>query len=78
MTNNDATIFAMIGIVADCRDGRKASGGGEVTVLRSFDTTFGLDAQAVRAAKQWVFNSDMKEALAVAVRVTIEMTFTLV
>jgi TonB family protein len=51
---------------------------GEVTVLRSFDTTFGLDAQAVRAAKQWVFNSGMKEALAVAVRVTIEMTFTLV
>jgi TonB family protein len=51
---------------------------GEVTVLRSLDTTFGLDAQAVLAAKQWVFNPGMKDGLAVAVRVTIEMTFTLV
>jgi len=51
---------------------------GEVTVLRSLDTTFGLDAQAVLAAKQWLFNPGMKDGLAVAVRVTIEMTFTLV
>jgi periplasmic protein TonB len=50
---------------------------GEVTVLRSLDTTFGLDAQAVLAARQWVFNPGMKDGLAVAVRVTIEMTFTL-
>lgn len=50
---------------------------GDVTVLRSLDTTFGLDAQAVLAAKQWVFNPGMKDGVAVAVRVTIEMTFTL-
>src|SRR5689334_16763345 len=28
---------------------------GKVTVLRSLDTTFGLDAQAVLAVKQWAF-----------------------
>jgi TonB family protein len=50
---------------------------GEVTVLRSLDTRFGLDAQAVLAATQWLFNPGMKDGLPVAVRVTIEMSFTL-
>ena len=50
---------------------------GEVTVLRSLDETFGLNAQAVLAVRQWVFNPGMKDGVAVAVRVTIEMTFTL-
>jgi protein TonB len=50
---------------------------GEVTVLRSLDTRFGLDAQAVLAANQWLFNPGMKDGLPVAVRVTIEMSFTL-
>jgi outer membrane biosynthesis protein TonB len=36
-----------------------------------------LDAQAVLAAKQWLFNPGMKDGVAVAVRVTIEMSFTL-
>ena len=49
----------------------------DVTVLRSLDTTFGLDAQAVKAAKQWLFNPGTKDGQAVAVRVTIEFTFTL-
>jgi protein TonB len=51
---------------------------GEVTVVRSLDTQFGLDAQAVSAAKQWLFNPGQKDGVAVAVRVTIEMTFTLI
>ena len=51
---------------------------GEVTVTRSLDTTFGLDAEAVRAAKQWLFNPGTKDGVAVAVRVTIEMTFSLI
>jgi periplasmic protein TonB len=50
---------------------------GDVTVLQSLDTTFGLDAQAVLAAKQWVFRPGMKDGQPVAVRVTIELTFTL-
>ena len=51
---------------------------GEVTVLRSLDTVSGLDAQAILAVKQWVFNPGMKDGVAVAVRVTVEMTFTLI
>jgi TonB family protein len=50
---------------------------GKVAVLRSLDTTFGLDEQAVRATRQWVFNAGTKDGAAVAVRVTVEMTFTL-
>ena len=50
---------------------------GEVTILRSLDETFGLNAQAVLAVRQWLFNPGMKDGVAVAVRVTIEMTFTL-
>jgi periplasmic protein TonB len=51
---------------------------GEVTVRQSLDTTFGLDAQAVSAAKQWTFNPGTKDGVAVAVRITIQMTFTLI
>src|SRR5262245_20528827 len=50
---------------------------GDVSVIRSLDTLYGLDAEAVSAAKQWLFNPGMKDGVAVAVRVTIEFTFTL-
>ena len=50
---------------------------GDVTIIRSLDPTFGLDAQAVLAAKQWLFTPGMKDGVAVAVRVTMEMSFTL-
>ena len=50
---------------------------GDVTVTQSLDTTYGLDGQAVLAAKQWLFNPGMKDGMVVAVRVTIEMTFTI-
>ena len=50
---------------------------GDVSVVRSLDTTYGLDAQAVLAAKQWLFNPGVKDGVPVAVRVTIEMSFTL-
>jgi len=50
---------------------------GEVTVARSLDAQFGLDDQAVIAAKQWVFAPGMKDGTPVAVRVTIEMSFAL-
>lgn len=55
-----------------------ANGGvGDVTVTQSLDTQFGLDLQAVTAARQWIFSPGMKDGVAVAVRVTIEMTFRL-
>jgi protein TonB len=50
---------------------------GNVTVARSLDSTFGLDQQAVKAAKQWTFKPGTKDGKPVAVRVQIEMTFTL-
>jgi len=50
---------------------------GEVTVERSLDTTYGLDEQAVKAMKQWLFTPGKKDGKPVAVRVSVEMTFTL-
>jgi periplasmic protein TonB len=50
---------------------------GEVTITRSLDKEYGLDTQAVEAIKQWLFKPGTKDGKAVAVRVAIEMTFTL-
>ena len=50
---------------------------GDVQVTRSLDAEYGLDAEAVKAAKQWKFRPGMKEGKPVAVEVTIELTFTL-
>ena len=50
---------------------------GTVDVERSLDTMFGLDEQAVKAMKEWTFRAGTKEGKAVAVRVHVEMTFTL-
>ena len=49
----------------------------DVKVARSLDDTFGLDKQAVAAAKQWKFKPAMKEGKAVAVQVMVELWFTL-
>jgi TonB family protein len=48
---------------------------GEVTVTRELEPS--LDKQAVEAALQWLFDPGKREGKPVAVRVTIEMTFTL-
>ena len=50
---------------------------GNVQVTRSLDTEFGLDNEAVKAAKQWKFKPGTKDGKPVAVEVTIELTFTL-
>jgi len=50
---------------------------GEVMVVRSLDTVYGLDAQAVSAVKQWLFTPGQKDGAAVAVRIGIEVIFTL-
>lgn len=49
----------------------------DVTVTRSLDTEYGLDNEAVKAAKQWKFKPGRKDGQPVAVIVTIELTFTL-
>ncbi len=50
---------------------------GDVVVTRSLDAEYGLDQQAIAAAKQWKFKPATKDGKPVAVWVTIELTFTL-
>jgi TonB family protein len=50
---------------------------GDVTVDESLDKVYGLDDQAVKAATQWTFKPGTKDGKAVAVRVHIELRFTL-
>ena len=50
---------------------------GSVEVVRSLDSSFGLDQEAVKAAKQWRFQPGTRFGEPVAVLVTIELTFTL-
>jgi len=50
---------------------------GDVAVKQSLDAVYGLDQQAVKAMKQWVFKPGAKDGKAVAVRVDVKMRFTL-
>jgi protein TonB len=50
---------------------------GSVQVTRSLDQRFGLDQEAMRTIRQWRFLPGMRGNKPVAVRVAIEMTFTL-
>jgi periplasmic protein TonB len=50
---------------------------GQVSILKSLDPVFGLDQEAIKAAKQWLFRPGRKQGQPVAVLVSIELTFTL-
>jgi TonB family protein len=50
---------------------------GDVEVLRSLDKTFGLDQEAIKAARAWQFEPGTRNGEPVPVLVTIELTFTL-
>jgi TonB family protein len=50
---------------------------GDVTVSKSLDNVFGLDSQAVAAARQWLFSPGMRLGEPVAVLVTLELFFNL-
>jgi periplasmic protein TonB len=50
---------------------------GRVDVVKSLDPTFGLDQEAIKAARQWRFAPGTRFGEPVAVLVTIELTFTL-
>jgi TonB family protein len=50
---------------------------GECDIVRSLDSTFGLDQEAVKAARQWRFVPGRRLGQPVPVLVTIELTFTL-
>jgi protein TonB len=49
----------------------------QVKVIRSLDQTFGLDEQAMRAARQWRFSPGLRFGQPVPVIITIELSFTL-
>jgi len=50
---------------------------GDVQVVRSLDQTFGLDQEAIKAARQWRFQPGTRLGEPVPVLITIELTFTL-
>ena len=50
---------------------------GEVKVTRLLDPIFGLDQEAIKAAKLWRFRPGMRQGEPVPVIITIELTFTL-
>lgn len=50
---------------------------GEARIIRSLDPVFGLDQEAIKAARQWRFSPGTRQGEPVPVIVTIELTFTL-
>jgi protein TonB len=50
---------------------------GDVRIVRSLDSTFGLDLNAIRAVRQWRFAPGSQYGKPVAVVVTVELTYTL-
>jgi TonB family protein len=50
---------------------------GDVRVLKSLDGVFGLDDEAVKAARQWRFTPGTKEGVPVPVLITIQLSFVL-
>ena len=50
---------------------------GEVRIIKSLDSVFGLDQEAIKAAKQFRFRPGMRLGQPVAVIVNIQLDFTL-
>ena len=50
---------------------------GDVAVAQSLDSMYGLDNEAVKAAKQWQFRPAEKDGKPIAMRIQLEMTFAL-
>jgi len=63
---------AVVGCVIET-DGRPSN----CHIVRSLDSTFGLDLEAMKAASQWRFRPGLAHGEPVRVAITIEMSFTL-
>ncbi len=50
---------------------------GDVKITKSLDQVFGLDQEAIKAARQWQFSPGLRMGEPVPVLITIELTFTL-
>jgi TonB family protein len=50
---------------------------GDVEIVESLDKVYGLDDQAIKAIRQWLFEPGTKDGKPVAVRVNVEFSFTL-
>jgi periplasmic protein TonB len=50
---------------------------GDVRITKSLDSVFGLDSEAIKAARQWRFKPGVRQGQPVPVVITIELTFTL-
>jgi TonB family protein len=50
---------------------------GDVKVVRSLDSIYGLDAEAIATARQWRFEPALKDGRPVAVKIRIMMEFRL-
>ena len=50
---------------------------GNITIVKSLDKVFGLDQEAVKAARQWRFLPGRRLGQPVPVFVTLEVVFTL-
>jgi len=50
---------------------------GDVVVSKSLDKEYGLDDEAVKTMKKWLFKPGTKDGKPVAVRISVEMSFTL-
>lgn len=70
----EARIEGTIGMDAVVREDGSV---GDVTITQSLDDKYGLDAEAVKAMKQWQFKPGTKDAKPVAVLVSVTMSFTL-
>jgi TonB family protein len=56
----------------------RADGGcGDATVLRSLDTVYGLDDEAVRTMRRWRFKPALLQRKTVQVRIRVDMKFAL-
>jgi TonB family protein len=49
----------------------------DVRIVRSLDGRLGLDEEAVKAARQWRFRPGLLNGQPVAVRITIELSFSI-
>ena len=70
----DQRIQGIVRLDVDVKDDGSV---GDVAVAQSLDDMYGLDNEAIKAAKQWRFRPAEKDGKPIAMRIQLEMTFAL-